>query len=318
LALVLLLGFVGCVLNRQGSDPGLFGSPFTHYSDLTILPDPRLVSYWPLGEGGVVPPEMGDTKITAADKKIKTINGQKITFDGDYWHLAFPDDSMTQSAAAPGTLKLGQPGIVPGDTKDPHTNPNDRTTCIDVDGGFVRVPFHLELNPSAADGFSVEAWVRPGWAQFDPGAVRVVIACFHTDGGSQGFSLYASEVNNWRAAVGTDTGPVIIDDGPDIHFDAVVGEAPDEASLAYPTHHLVLTFEAGVLKLFVNGTQSNSKQVANYQPNTSNDLFIGCGAPQLEPVFPWAGNIQCVAVCKGALKATEVSSRFNNGMGSLT
>jgi hypothetical protein len=45
LALVLLLGFVGCVLDRQGSDPGLFGSPFTQYSSLTI--DGAPVSYWP-------------------------------------------------------------------------------------------------------------------------------------------------------------------------------------------------------------------------------------------------------------------------------
>jgi Concanavalin A-like lectin/glucanases superfamily len=243
---------------------------------------------------------MGDTGIIAVDSRHK--------FDGHYWRLAFPANPMTQSAAAVGTLNLGQAGIVQGDTNPPHTDPNNRTTCIDVDGAFVKVAFDSLLNPSSADGFSVEAWVKPGWLKSDTGVVRVVIASFTTGGGSQGFSLYASEVNNWRAAVRTSTGPVTIDDGPDIQF--------DEASQGM-THHLVLTFGSGFLKLFVNGIQSNSKKVPDYQPST-NDLFIGCGAPQLEPVFPWFGKLQCVAVYKGALQASDVLSHFNNGMGSLT
>jgi concanavalin A-like lectin/glucanase superfamily protein len=308
-----LLGFVGCVLDRQGLGPGDPPSlpPFTQYSSLTIGQLP--VSYWPLGEQVPVPQGTGPTGIQGMDGT--TMDGATTThhFDGEYWRLDFPDDPVSQSAAAPAKLNLGQGGIVLGDTKPPHTNPNDLTKCIFVDGGFVKVPFHSELNPSSA--FSLEAWVRPGWTGPDPQATRVVIASLDTTGGgNQGFALYAiykpdKDIYIWQGFVGAGANPPVTIDGPELQF--------DEANQG-TTHHLVLTFEAGALNLFVNG-KASSPQMAGYQPSTSSDLLIGCGAPQLpEPRFPWVGNIQCVAVYDFALQPIDVTAHFRNGIGSLT
>src|SRR3954447_2352146 len=95
LAIVLLLCFVGCTNEYRPFDvtPSVID-----YSTNTILPTPGLVAYWPLGE------TQGET--IAVDLK----GGH----NGDYLSQEFPAEA--QGAYADGTLVLGSPGIVPGDT----------------------------------------------------------------------------------------------------------------------------------------------------------------------------------------------------------
>ena len=78
----------------------------------------------------------------------------------------FPDDPANSSAAADGTFSLGNIGIVQGDTVPPHQNtePENRTTCLQTNGGYISVPFDAALIPTKAEGFTLEAWVGVGTA----------------------------------------------------------------------------------------------------------------------------------------------------------
>jgi Concanavalin A-like lectin/glucanases superfamily len=285
-AIVLLLCFVGC--------DALFGldeipdpkPPFTRYSDDTILAEPTLVAYWSLGEAAGT---------TAVDRK----GGR----NGTYLSQALPDDPSIPSAQAPGTLTLGQPGIVPGDTVPPLFDPKVPTKCIEVNGGWVSIPFDPALNPIQADGFSIEAWVWVGWKAGDTAAVRIVMDSLDTAAGVNGYALGASPANTWQGVVGIGS-DIAVATGPDVIFGA--------------TSHLVLTYDKAdsTLRLFINGSLTSSVPT-DYQANTQSRLFIGVGGPSLpEPRGPWVGKIQCVAIYTGALEPKRIAQHtaFGNGM----
>jgi hypothetical protein len=95
-AIVLLLCFVGCDFH-PGTDP----TPFNTYTD-SILAEPTLVAYWPLGEA-------------AGETIALELKGAR---NGTYLSQVFPADPVLRSAATPATgpvLNLGQDGIVAGD-----------------------------------------------------------------------------------------------------------------------------------------------------------------------------------------------------------
>jgi Concanavalin A-like lectin/glucanases superfamily len=280
-AVVLALCFVGCDIVFSIDEV----KSFSDYTP-SILDEPTLSAYWRLGE----PP--GAT--TAVDLKAG--------HNGTYLSQVFPDDPPRHSAAAPGLLTLGQPGIVGGDTVPPD---GARSTCIEVNGGFVSVDFDTAFNPAKTDGFTLEAWVLVGWSAADPAADRAVIVSFESAGGFKGFGLLASRANVWQALVGA--GPTLtVADGPEVGFDR--------------TSHLVLTYDGtdSTLRFFVNGEQSRAV-VTDYVPSTQSRLFIGAGAPQLpEPRFPWVGKIQCIAVYTGALSREQIVTHYMHGNGMTT
>jgi Concanavalin A-like lectin/glucanases superfamily len=284
LAIVLLFCFVGChiVFDLDDIRPG-----FTRYTEM-ILAEPTLIAYWPLGEAA------GET--TAVDVKPPGPG-----HNGTYLNQTLPDDPSFPSAAAPGTLILGQPGIVAGDTVPPHDASSARTTCIEVNGGYVSVPFDAALNPTKADGFTIEAWVTVGWSAADTAATRIIVASSDTVGGLRGYALLVSPLNIWEGAVGTGSG-ITFTTGPDVMFGT--------------TNHLVLTYDGALLRLFVNGTQTTAV-ATDYQPSTQSRLFIGAGGTELpEPRGPWVGKIQCVALYKGALPPDRVAKHAMNGNGA--
>jgi concanavalin A-like lectin/glucanase superfamily protein len=279
LVIVLLLCFVGCNFQGHGIDP------FSEYSTVTILPSTGLAAYWPLGEPA------GST--TAVDTK----GGH----NGSYLSRVFPDDPANSSAAAPGTFSLGNIGIVPGDTVPPHDDPDARTTCLQTNGGYVSVPFDAAFIPTKAEGFTLEAWVHVEWSAADTAAFRVVMSTFGTTGGGQGFALLTTPDNHWAALVGNGAG---------------LTQATGAALVFETTNHLVATYDGSDLILYVNGEQSSPTTPADYHPVTANALYIGAGRPDLpDPRFPFVGEIQCVALYKGALTLDDVIKHYHNGNG---
>ena len=280
LAIIYLLCFVGCGFDVPTEPP----PPFTAYTSSILDDEPTLIAYWPLGEPA------GAT--TAVDLK-----GAR---NGAYLSQVFPDDPAIGSASAPGTLLLGQPGIVPGDTLPPFDNPDARTTCIEVNGGYVSVPYDPALNPTKVDGFTLEAWVHVGWSATDQAADRTIMTALDQVGGLRGFWLLVSGNNTWQALIGNGPGPTFVN-GPDVLLDT--------------TNHIVLTYDGALVKLFVNGDQ-HASVVSDYVPSDQSRLFIGAGAPHLpDPRFPWVGNIQCVALYKGALTTEQVVKHARHGNG---
>jgi hypothetical protein len=216
----------------------------------------------------------------------------------------FPADPSHLSAEAPGILTLGAPGIVIGDTVPPHDNNSAHTTCIEVNGGFVSVisDSNSTFNPTKADGFTIEAWVHVGWDETATAAQRSIIVSLD---GANGYGLFASHVNTWQGFVATG-GSLTFTDGADVRFNT--------------TTHLVLTFatepQGTFLRLFIDGKPATSR-TADYQPAAPGSrLFIGAGGPHFaQPIQPWVGKIQCVAVYRGALSLEQVSKHSFNGNG---
>ena len=123
LIILLLFGFTGCNLVFQ-----LEEVPQETYP-LTIASEPTLVAYWPLGAPETTPvPSTG----TALDQSSSHAH------PGNFNVATITADAKRFSAAAPGNFT---PGIKPGLLQ--LTKPVDETKdpCIEVNGGFVEVPF---------------------------------------------------------------------------------------------------------------------------------------------------------------------------------
>ncbi len=320
LAIVGLLCFAGC--GFQGA-----ALPFwSTYTDDTVLANPAVVAYWPLGE-------IADTD-PAVDRKAQR-NGSYVdgvTAPSLYPWPAFsvpnPPGSDIQSAAGLGTLALGQPGLLEGDAIQPPDEFFHRTHCIVVNGGYVSVPFNAAINPPTS--FTIEAWVRVDWNKDAPHAYRSVLES--RDVGT-GFAIYAKADDNlpgiyhWEAAIGNGGSgagafTVATSDDPPITL--------DDASLpAGITYYLAVTYDgpSQALILYVDGEQRGAKVTpAVYVPNTTQPLWIGAGGsyrplrPQgpgvvASPLFPFVGAIQDVAVYNAALTSDVILLHYHNGNG---
>ena len=343
---ILLLGivsvfcFVGCVLQTHGI-------PFTEYSNLTVLGDPAIAAYWPLDEamGSLVAHEH------VTNFPNSPLNGKYV--DPDNAPLPPPTPGTVYpwpevpvpnppgpdalSAAAPGVLNLGQPGLVTGDAKQPGNDPTVLTTCMMVNGGYVQVPFDPKWNPSS---FTVEAWVQVGWQASDKMAWRAVLDGRAQDPtGGKGFAIIA-KVNDdqsgyhWAVIVGngtttstgfsflpnTDAAPLITLLNPN---------PPPETPPAAPVY-LAVTYDAVsmTLTLFVDGELSAQQKPQPFVANTSSPLYIGAGVPYSPnrqtalstsggPLFPFNGLIQDVAIYNAALSTTDIQDHFKNGRANL-
>jgi hypothetical protein len=326
LAIVTLLCFVGCGFSGQAT--GL--SPFTKYSDATVLANPAVVAYWPLREAG--------DNVPAADRTPNPNNGQYIdptTLPAIYPWPAFSIDNTPNpniaSAAAPGSIVFAQPGIVPGDTIQPGNQLNARTPCLVVNGCYVNVPFNAKINPTTS--FTVEAWVRVDWDKNAPHAWRAVLDARDFNP-CRGFAIIAKADDNqpgiyhWLAVIGNGgTGAAgftsaTSDDPPIILNDPSLPNGV--------TYHLAVTYDgpSQTLILFVDGEQRGPKiNPATYVPNTTKPLWIGAGVPYVAlrpqapgvlagPLFPFVGAIQDVAIYNAALTSDVILTHYHNGNGT--
>ena len=306
LALVLLLGFVGCVFHPGGLDV----PPVTDYSDATILPHAALVAYWRLNEAAVTDP--------AVDSKGGH-DGSYVDSTTAPGQFPYPDVPGS-SAPAPGTLTLGSEGVVAGDTIG-----GVRTTCMQVDGGYVSVPFDAAINPPAAGGFSIEAWVRVEWTAADPVAFRMVVDCrtvtLPAGTNPKGFALYATPDNHWEVVIGMDAAGSLT---------ATSASAIKLAPGADITYLVAMYNDAArMLMLYVDGQVADMKPLMAtdaYVPNDASHLFIGAGAPYFQlrtvkgqtdraPLTPFRGLIQDVALYSRPLGLGDVTTHLTKGKG---
>jgi concanavalin A-like lectin/glucanase superfamily protein len=315
-ALLVLVGtfyFVGCKLDTQG----LEFPPFTEYGRRDVLENTSLlcIAYWPLKE------------LPGAPQAIDLKGGH----NGDYKNAAnspklFPCPDFTfpnggpHSAAAGGTLILGQTTIVDGETKPPH-DPNDvmSETGMTIDGGFVIVPATeaAALNPAKA--FSVEVWARAEFSGSEVPALRMVIESRDRQGPASdqltGFAIWANN-GIWEGVLGIANSDTYL---------TIKGSAvtPEKAT------HLVLTFDGENGTLFVNGAIAATEKVKGFMPNTTQPLTMGVGLKRLDdrdttdplnaeprfPLLPFNGTLQCVAIYGTALLLTDVQKHFHDGQG---
>jgi hypothetical protein len=324
LAIVLVLGFVGCGLDESGTG----NPPFTKYTDNTVLANAAVVAYWPLSETADTDPAV-DRKGGNNGKYVDATTAPSL-YPWPAYPIANPPGPDIQSAAAPGTLALGQPGIVNGDLVQPANT--DRTRCVVVNGAYVEVPFNAAFNPPTS--FTVEAWVRVDWAKSDPHAFRAVLDSRESAGGQKGFALYAKAddgqpgVYHWEVVIGNGASgsaglTLATSDDPPIALN-------DPSLPAGVTYYLAVTYDgpSQTLTLYVDGEQRAPKvSPATYVPNATQPLWIGAGLPFVprrpqppgtlaSPLFPFVGAIQDVAVYNAALASDVILKHYHNGNGT--
>jgi hypothetical protein len=327
LGIVGMLCFVGCVLHTEG----LPATPFNEYSNKTVLNNPAIMAYWPLND------PLKDTDNPApAVERVSNIASSYIDRttapelypapEPNPWPdfpVPNPPAADVLSAAAPGTIAFGQPGIVKGDAVA-LAMPSVIQPCVVVNGCYVEAPFNPKFVPQGS--FTVEAWVRVDWTAGDPQAWRFVLD-MRDFNPRKGFGLFAMPdpnqpgVYRWAAMVGnggpgsggfttltTSEGQITLSGG---------GTPPDPVYLA-------LTYNGQTLTLFVNGDPQGHIDTA-YLPNISQPLWIGAGAPYVtrrplqpagepgSPLFPFVGAIQNVAIYSKDLMAADIRTHFRNG-----
>ena len=321
LGIVGLFCFVGCILPAYEAD-----LPYTQYTGKTVLLNSAIIAYWPLGEAKDTDP---------AAELISGNTGSYIdstTTPSLYPWPAFvipdPPGPDVQSADAPGAIAFAQPGLVIGDAVQPANDPAIITPCVVVNGGYVDVPFNVKFIPPKS--FTIEAWVRAGWAPDAPLAHRFVLDSRDFNP-CTGFGLLAkpdenqSGVYHWAGVVGNGGSggegfTTVTSDGP-----AVVLSSTETPAATY----LALTYDdlTQTLTLYVNGEEGGTKLTSVvYMPNSTQPLWIGAGAPYVprrpqepdvvgSPLFPFVGALQDVAIYSEALKSDVISKHFKNGNG---
>jgi hypothetical protein len=210
-----------------------------------------------------------------------------------YWRLgeragatAAADSKGNNEGTYVGGVTLGQPGLLVGDS--------DTAAQFDGSSGLVTVPYADDsLNPAK---FTVEALVDVAGGE---GQFRAVVSSRDIDGDGQhfGYILYAGEQNKWEAWVGDgNTGAWQVVIGPDV--------APGK-------HYLAMTYNGTTLKLYVDPADDTpaSADVA-YTPNTAQELRIGAGANEADPLYFFNGVIDEVAVYNVDLEFSVIQTHF--------
>ncbi len=322
LGIVGTLCFVGCILDSSG----LPRTPFTKYTGVTILLNPSIIAYWPLGEAADTVPAA--ELISGNTGNYIDMNTAPSLYPWPAFTLPNPPGPDVQSAAAPGTIAFSQKGIVAGDTVQPGNDLASVTPCVVVNGGYVEVPFNMKFVPQTS--FTVEAWVRVGWSAGDPDAWRVVLDMRDFNPGT-GIALFAKTeddqpgVYRWAGIVGNGgTGSAGFNTLSSTELQITLNSPGTPAA---PTH-LALTYDgpSQTLTLFVNGEPHGKATSVTYVPNTTQPLWIGAGSPFVprrpqpagvpgSPLFPFFGAMQDIAIYSAALAPDVIMTHFNNGSG---
>jgi hypothetical protein len=325
--LVLVAGFcfVGCVLNTHGTgdpdkpdpdnpDPEPKPKPFTNYSK-TVTDTDGVLAFWPLNEPAAIAQNPIATAKAADIVGGHTGNYTDASNSPDlYFCPAINLAAGVDSAFAAGSLVLGVESIVPGDAMQPDNDPDILSTGMQIDGGFVTVPFSGDIN--AVSKFTLECWVRPEW-DASPPAYRMIIDSRDTVGGmAHGFAIGVNNSGNWEASIYANDGTGVL---------VAAGAAP----LSSVTH-VVLTFDGTNAAIFINGMQMSAPTAVpggtTFSPNTTSPFVIGAGLPWLPPrmqggpdlsfpLLPFKGTIQDVAFYNTVLSDADITKHFEDGSG---
>jgi hypothetical protein len=321
LGIVSMLCFVGCWLPLEG----LPNPPFTEYTSKTVLSELKIMAYWPLND--VLTDKDNPASALERVSNIPSSYIDPVTAPLLYAWLDIPVSLAPDvlSAAAPGTIKFNQPGIVPGDAVVP-TFPSPIQPCVVVNGCYVEAPFNAKFVPPSS--FTAEAWVRVDWSSGDPNAFRFVLDMRDFSPVTAGFGICAKTIDGqpgayqWRGIIGDGSAAFMFADSE------VTVALTDSPGSATTVAYLALTYDAAkkTLTLFVNADQQAQAVNVGYAANTVQPLWIGAGAPYVQrrpsdlavtsPLFPFVGAIQDVAIYSDALDATDIRKHFNNGNGT--
>jgi large repetitive protein len=200
-----------------------------------------------------------------------------------YWRLG--ETSGTTATASSGAVNgtytgahtLGVAGGIAGDAN----------AAVRLSGGYVDMGDNLDFTGTAS--FSLEAWVRP--TTIDGTSRRIVSKAL---GGLQGYELF-------------------VNSGGGLSFQRIAGSTNTVTASAPPLDswsHVAATYDGTTMRLYVNGSLSNSAASALSLLDNAAAFRVGNSALGTDG---WAGDLDDVAVYSGVLSAAQVQNHFQCG-----
>lgn len=356
LVALLLCGFVGC--KPFGTSPAPDPEPPSAQTPPTPTPPApptppdhgaygnwitrteNLVAYWRLGEPtGTTVLKASDPIPAGAVKTAKTTPGPWWTdtskYDGYHFKLN-PVNTPDFARHSPKTAGDVIPGVTPGLLD---VAPQNNYACLQLDGGFVQVPWDNALNPQA---FTLEAWVSPDSTMFDtgPGAQQFYFCLVESTGPTglgqkkTGWGLYLGPAN-----INTHLGPLCwqVWMGTGSEYKQVAVANPGRSPLTRT--YLALTYdgtqklqlwlyhpdteedlallESPALNLLINPftfkpNDASSAGKGEFIIGAGSNLFPVIGAPP-QRLYPFRGKIQEVALYKSVVPGNILESHFLAG-----
>jgi hypothetical protein len=200
-----------------------------------------------------------------------------------YWRLGetsgttAADSSGAVDGTYTGAHTLGVSGGIAGDTN----------AALRLAGGYADMADNHDFAGTAS--FSLEAWVRP--TTIDGTSRRIVSKAL---GGLQGYEF---SVNS----------------GSGLAFQRIAGSTNTVTAAAPPLNswsHVVATYDGTTMRLYVNGSLSNSAASALSLLDNAAALRLGNSALGTDG---WAGDLDDIAIYAGALSAAQVQNHFRCG-----
>jgi Concanavalin A-like lectin/glucanases superfamily len=192
-------------------------------------------------------------------------------------------------------VRPGSPGNVIGNVTrgDPAARPEFlHSMTFDGTNGAIDLGDVFPFEGAAA--YSIEAWINPGYSTQ---SFYTIVSKWHETNGTgpaAGWNLYYIKA-----------GPI----AAQIAFSRQPADTIAQANLPNTWHHIVGTFGAGMLTVYIDGTQQGTKPATNPLTDLHQHLLIGAGDTQTGE--PMLGSIDQVAIYDHALSAARVMAHFN-------
>lgn len=200
---------------------------------------------------------------------------------------------------SPDDIRDGRHGAVTGAVTPSADRTGDSDGACRFDAGsFIEAPYWPRL---ASPSFTLSAWVQVDATEIQTASIFT----WRDEPPVSGYSMYLinrDPVLSWVAYLG----PNPPDDGMNPWATARQDRTPDGQ-----WHHVAVTFDGQRLALYMNGAEVASNTVPAYNNAHTRPMRIAMGGTEGDPIFPFVGLLDELALFDRALTPGEVAAIYN-------